>query len=641
MGHTRSQLESLKRADLQKLCKDYGVKANLKTEALIELLLETSKPHTRAAPVQESRRSVSTRVSSRNTAPRISSMIIHDTDDEADEQANNETHSPEEVANGADPQTLEEPPAEPPPLPRTRKAKDTQFRLGVGRPVAAGGGGARAITRSLSVSKSKRGKASRGTIPVEETIPEEAEDQEQATSNYPASIPPTPHLIYNEDQGASANASPVHEDPPSNEVPNITPIHDQDIEKRINDALQPLHQQLQALRAELDQYKALNVELAQLATQVTEMDVWKQKVDILTAEVRELRETASTVNSLKAEMLELRNTLNRQSGHSPVSDIEMASGFITPTNTQQNRLSNPTTGRPCDAPSTLHPGIAPSLLGKRPRDSTVSSITDVVEEGDESRYSEGELARKVLRPNKKKARITPTEGTQSESGPSAQSPAAADDNDDAPHRPGFSVYRGPEPQGASYVDPPPPTTPLPRFYAAASPEESAGPSRIPSTQNAAENHRPFTFNFLPVPPTPHAAAFQMQNFPYPEPPQSPTPGSSVPEIIHSNNGDPMDLFQSFGLSQPRSRTASTSAPSTRTPRQENINFINPTALTRREPDNNDLDFHAGLSPIEDLDSDVSAVKRTMYGTEVESDTRFGDFGVEGVGSGFWTGGGGF
>jgi hypothetical protein len=27
----------------------------------------------------------------------------------------------------------------------------------------------------------------------------------------------------------------------------------------------------------------------------------------------------------------------------------------------------------------------------------------------------------------------------------------------------------------------------------------------------------------------------------------------------------------------------------------------------------------------------------MYGTELEGDTRFGDFGVEGVAAGFWAG----
>lgn len=42
-----------------------------------------------------------------------------------------------------------------PVTPRTRKAKETQRRLGVGKPKVAGGDGPRAVTRSLSLSKEK------------------------------------------------------------------------------------------------------------------------------------------------------------------------------------------------------------------------------------------------------------------------------------------------------------------------------------------------------------------------------------------------------------------------------------------------------------------------------------------------------
>lgn len=34
---------------------------------------------------------------------------------------------------------------------------------------------------------------------------------------------------------------------------------------------------------------------------------------------------------------------------------------------------------------------------------------------------------------------------------------------------------------------------------------------------------------------------------------------------------------------------------------------------------------------------AAPMPRTMYGTELEGDTRFGDFGVEGVATGFWRG----
>lgn len=60
-------------------------------------------------------------------------------------------------------------------VPRTRKAKDTQTRLGVGRPIAAGGTGARVPTKSVSVSRGSRQiKKSRNVTkrPFEECIAE-------------------------------------------------------------------------------------------------------------------------------------------------------------------------------------------------------------------------------------------------------------------------------------------------------------------------------------------------------------------------------------------------------------------------------------------------------------------------------------
>lgn len=54
---------------------------------------------------------------------------------------------------------------------RTKKGKE-QTRLGVGRPVVAGGSGPRAVTRSLSLSKKKRAQNSRSVKPMEATIVE-------------------------------------------------------------------------------------------------------------------------------------------------------------------------------------------------------------------------------------------------------------------------------------------------------------------------------------------------------------------------------------------------------------------------------------------------------------------------------------
>lgn len=59
------------------------------------------------------------------------------------------------------------------PTPRTRKAKDTQYRLGVGRPIIAGGSGARAVTKSVSVSRgSKKVKSMKNVKPLEDPIAE-------------------------------------------------------------------------------------------------------------------------------------------------------------------------------------------------------------------------------------------------------------------------------------------------------------------------------------------------------------------------------------------------------------------------------------------------------------------------------------
>ncbi len=128
-------------------------------------------------------------------------------------------------------------------------------------------------------------------------------------------------------------------------------------------------------------------------------------------------------------------------------------------------------------------------------------------------------------------------------------------------------------------------------------------------------------------------------FPYPEPPQSPTPGSSGIGRNEPDQNDEKqsDMFQSLGL-PPLDRPAP-HMPST----------INPSALTTRR----DTDISIGRSatfglrmipssssvtPME-LDAEEALPKRvTMYGTELDGDTRFGDFGFEGIATGFWTGG---
>lgn len=77
-------------------------------------------------------------------------MIVHsDTEEDEDHHAAN----PEsETLSGLNPG----------PMTRTRKARDAQLRLGVGRPPAAEGRGPRVATRSVSIAKGARSRSGRG-----------------------------------------------------------------------------------------------------------------------------------------------------------------------------------------------------------------------------------------------------------------------------------------------------------------------------------------------------------------------------------------------------------------------------------------------------------------------------------------------
>jgi len=91
--------------------------------------------------------------STRSRLHSTSTVIIHsDTDeDEAHRAVKPESEAPSGLHSG--------------PVTRTRKARDAQLRLGVGRPTVAGGSGPQAVTRSVSVAKGVRSRSSRGAKP--------------------------------------------------------------------------------------------------------------------------------------------------------------------------------------------------------------------------------------------------------------------------------------------------------------------------------------------------------------------------------------------------------------------------------------------------------------------------------------------
>lgn len=290
-----------------------------------------------------------------------------------------------------------------------------------------------------------------------------------------------------------------------------------------------------------------------------------------------------------------------------------------------------------------HPGFAAAVTGKRRRGSDASDITGVFEQGREDEFSETELEKRVPRPTKKRAKLEldwtseSQDLSQQASGSSQPQFTLIQEQEDtsAPRAPPFTVFSGPdEPDNsfATYIDPPPPTNHLPDFFGPSPDRPDIGAQT--STANAAEN-QPFGFNFLPISSTPMHSMYPMStpSFPYPEPPTSPSPSGER-------------TYQPFGLplSRPRSR-AHHNRPLSRQD-GDGSGTVNPAALSSRlqqEPSSSDLAAGLELTSVPPRVGDNAATSgagpaKTMYGTELEGDTRFGDFGVEGVATGFWAGG---
>jgi len=200
----------------------------------------------------------------------------------------------------------------------------------------------------------------------------------------------------------------------------------------------------------------------------------------------------------------------------------------------------------------------------------------------------------------------------------------------------FTIFSGPDEADGyvSYIDPPPPTNHLPDFFTSSPDNTNQGSNGGTQTVHAAENQNLFGFNFLPMSSTPMHPMYPltMPNFPYPEAPTSPSPAGTE------------RTFHPFGMPPTRPRSgANHSRPGSRQD-GDGSGTINPAALTGRQQDPSSNDIAAGLgmtavpARLGGSAAAASSAKRTMYGTELDGDTRFGDFGIEGVATGFWAGG---
>jgi hypothetical protein len=289
----------------------------------------------------------------------------------------------------------------------------------------------------------------------------------------------------------------------------------------------------------------------------------------------------------------------------------------------------------------------PTTLGKRRR---ANKPSGVVEEDDEAEYVDTELASSVVGPNKKRPR---TDNDNTGSASSSQAPAGleniqqtgASTSDHGMTAPAFTIFTDSD-EPSDYLDPPPPTDHLPDFFPHSSSSASLAQETKSTTAttltNAAENQpHNFNFSFLPMSSTPHAM-YNMSGFPYPEPPQSPSPAGVNLTLMGRHAEERTDIFKEFGFPSPTRLS--------RSHQEERGGFVNPAALTQqgpsgrqREVSSNEVAAGLGLTAVRTLPTSETSsgleehpIKRTMYGTE--EDTRFGDFGVEGVASGFWAAG---
>ena len=180
-------------------------------------------------------------------------------------------------------------------------------------------------------------------------------------------------------------------------------------------------------------------------------------------------------------------------------------------------------------------------------------------------------------------------------------------------------------------------------------------SRSPAgSLQIAENQHPFTFAFpgvaqSPVTATPVAPTGPLADpststlpvlgsLPYPERPHSPSPApipyravarapqseSYRPFGFPSESRNPLGSPGPHGSTIDLLRTPPRQSPDIPSPELDSIN-------SRQRASSN------GLGVLVD-DTPAAPVRRTMYGTELEGDTRFGDFGIEGVATSFWAGG---
>jgi len=313
----------------------------------------------------------------------------------------------------------------------------------------------------------------------------------------------------------------------------------------------------------------------------------------------------------------------------------------------------------------------PSTLGKRHRDSTSSELADALEDNTDP---DKDLARRVLRPNKKKAKLSESDNAETN-----QSQVGSDGNVDGNVNDAASTASGP-----STVPPigtPPPATHLPDFFV----QSDEGAQQVIGDTDAAGNRAapfgadgfyPFGFGAGAASSTPRGDAysafgadFSLGSVVKTRAQRGPSGTGLAPQAfsmrrVSSLAARPRTPARLTGQERFKSTTPNSnndnngngnnSSTVPQQQQQQTVDFPHADSFGFQIDDAYGIDFQAnrdaasvhpnpmsmnfqfgigfGMPPDDGGSSPIQNVQKTMYGTELANDTRFGDFGRDGVAS---------
>ncbi|KAF8523027.1 hypothetical protein JB92DRAFT_3110334 [Gautieria morchelliformis] len=416
----REDLESLPRIDIQKLCKDNNIKANLRTDEMINALCDLINGKDVPRPL----RAASERVASQPLPKgRVGSVQISKASEVSAKKATLQPSEP-----NTDPESV--PDASSSTRATRRKAKHIQARLGKGRPILAGGSGARHVTKVITCGTGRKTKE-------EEPIPEEDEGagsvdalsgQNPKRTNTDKARPISP---INGVAGGSRDEQPL-------QLPTPTPCHPSyslpsaqlvTLQSRIIQLEEPnLAARISEIEVAIADISVLKLSVAQipvLQDEVKRLEAERQKSEADVAELKarvacleiQAKELAVENGSLKDHVTELETMLHHRE---EARDPSMSNVVIHPPE------DNDTSDRGNDAnveaavgsvvaapakripPSELpNPSPSQPTLGKRTRGPVDTPDVSITEDGTQQQNEGAELAasHRVTKPLRKRPRL--------------------------------------------------------------------------------------------------------------------------------------------------------------------------------------------------------------------------------------------